>query len=68
MNIDSHYPKKRELSNYFSVKFDDSDDVPSFSDQSTTSPHSGLDERETIFPLTARVWTMTPFRDSMMLR
>lgn len=27
-----------------------------------------LDERETIFPLTSRVWTMTPFKDSMMPR
>jgi hypothetical protein len=28
----------------------------------------GLDERATIFPLTARVWTVTPFKDSMMFR
>jgi hypothetical protein len=28
----------------------------------------GLEERATIFPLTASVWTVTPFKDSMMLR
>ena len=27
-----------------------------------------LEERATIFPLTARVWTVTPFKDSRMLR
>jgi hypothetical protein len=62
MNVSSSYCKKKVLSREISresllLRLITEMAVP-----------QDLEESATIFPLTARVWTVTPFKDSMMLR
>jgi hypothetical protein len=62
MNVSSSYFKKKALSRENLRKFLLLRLVAGI------AMFQGLDERATIFPLTARVWTVTPFKDSIMLR